>query len=98
MSLLTRRAFLGRGHASCWGGRQSRDRAAPRPGPVASETEHPFRPHGQPGIRGVGVYGGGVLRGAATPRIDRLAAEGTRLTNFNVEAQRSGISGLHGMP
>lgn len=35
----------------------------------------------------VGVYGGGVLRGAATPRIDRLAAEGTRLTNFNVEAQ-----------
>jgi arylsulfatase len=35
----------------------------------------------------LGVYGGGVLRGAATPRIDRLAAEGTRLTNFNVEAQ-----------
>jgi arylsulfatase A-like enzyme len=35
----------------------------------------------------VGVYGGGVLRGAATPRIDQLAAEGTRLTNFNVEAQ-----------
>jgi Sulfatase len=23
-----------------------------------------------------GVYGGGILRGAATPRIDRLAAEG----------------------
>jgi arylsulfatase A-like enzyme len=35
----------------------------------------------------VGVYGGGVTRGAPTPRIDRLAAEGTRLTNFNVEAQ-----------
>jgi len=35
----------------------------------------------------VGAYGGGVLRGAATPRIDRLASEGTRLTNFNVEAQ-----------
>jgi arylsulfatase A-like enzyme len=35
----------------------------------------------------LGVYGGGVLRGAPTPRIDRLAAEGTRLTNFNVEAQ-----------
>jgi arylsulfatase len=33
------------------------------------------------------VYGGGVLRGAATPRIDKLAAEGTRLLNFNVEAQ-----------
>jgi arylsulfatase len=35
----------------------------------------------------LGVYGGGQLRGAPTPRIDRLAAEGTRLTNFNVEAQ-----------
>ena len=35
----------------------------------------------------VGVYGGGVLRDALTPRIDRLAIEGTRLTNFNVEAQ-----------
>lgn len=34
-----------------------------------------------------GVYGGGILRGAATPRIDQLAAEGLRLTNFNVEAQ-----------
>jgi arylsulfatase A-like enzyme len=35
----------------------------------------------------VGVYGGGITRGAATPRIDALAAEGMRLTNFNVEAQ-----------
>ncbi len=35
----------------------------------------------------LGVYGGGILRGAATPRIDALAAEGMRLTNFNVEAQ-----------
>jgi Sulfatase len=35
----------------------------------------------------VGVYGGGITRGAPTPRIDRLAAEGPRLTNFNVEAQ-----------
>jgi arylsulfatase A-like enzyme len=35
----------------------------------------------------LGVYGGGVLRGAPTPRIDQLAAEGTRLLNFNVEAQ-----------
>ena len=34
-----------------------------------------------------GVYGGGVTRGAPTPRIDGLASEGTRLTNFNVEAQ-----------
>ncbi|MGI9629323.1 MAG: arylsulfatase [Longimicrobiales bacterium] len=35
----------------------------------------------------LGVYGGGVLRGAPTPRIDQLAAEGMRLLNFNVEAQ-----------
>jgi len=35
----------------------------------------------------LGVYGGGILRGAATTRIDNLAAEGLRLLNFNVEAQ-----------
>jgi len=35
----------------------------------------------------LGVYGGGILRGAPTPRIDKLAREGTRLLNFNVEAQ-----------
>jgi arylsulfatase A-like enzyme len=58
----------------------------------------------------VGCYGGGVLRGAPTPRIDKLATEGTRLTNFNVEAQctpsRSAImtgrfairSGTHSVP
>ena len=58
----------------------------------------------------LGVYGGGILRGAPTPRIDQLAGEGTRLTNFNVEAQctpsRSAImtgrfsirSGTHSVP
>jgi arylsulfatase len=35
----------------------------------------------------LGCYGGGILRGALTPRIDKLANEGTRLLNFNVEAQ-----------
>jgi arylsulfatase len=34
-----------------------------------------------------GFNGGGITRGAATPRIDRLADEGLRLTNFNVEVQ-----------
>ena len=33
----------------------------------------------------LGSYGGGITRGAPTPRIDTLASEGTRLTNFNVE-------------
>jgi arylsulfatase len=57
-----------------------------------------------------GCYGGGITRGAATPRIDQLAAEGVRLLNFNVEAQctpsRSAImtgrfairSGTHSVP
>ncbi len=35
----------------------------------------------------LGCYGGGILRGGATPRIDKLATEGMRLLNFNVEAQ-----------
>jgi hypothetical protein len=35
----------------------------------------------------LGCYGGGVLRGAPTPRIDALAGQGLRLLNFNVEAQ-----------
>jgi len=58
----------------------------------------------------LGCYGGGILRGAPTPRIDALASEGTRLLNFNVEAQctpsRSAImtgrysirSGTHSVP
>ena len=35
----------------------------------------------------LGAYGGGILRGAPTPRIDSLADEGMKLLNFNVEAQ-----------
>lgn len=35
----------------------------------------------------LGVYGGGELRGAATPRLDTFAEEGMRLQNFNVEPQ-----------
>lgn len=34
----------------------------------------------------LGCYGGGALRGAPTPRIDALAAEGTQFLNFNVES------------
>lgn len=39
------------------------------------------------GFGEIGVYGGGVLRGAPTPRLDQFAAEGMRLTNFNVEVE-----------
>jgi arylsulfatase len=35
----------------------------------------------------IGVYGGGVTRGAPTPSIDSIAAEGFQLTNYNVEAE-----------
>jgi arylsulfatase A-like enzyme len=58
----------------------------------------------------IGVYGGGATRGAATPHIDALASEGTRLTNMNMETQctpsRSSLmtgrwairSGTHSVP
>jgi len=44
----------------------------------------------------LGVYGGGATRGAPTPRIDRLASEGTRFTSFYVAqgvctASRAGL-------
>jgi arylsulfatase len=39
------------------------------------------------GFGEIGVYGGGALRGAPTPRLDALAAEGLRFTNFNVEVE-----------
>lgn len=39
------------------------------------------------GFGELGCYGGGVVRGVETPRIDAFAAEGMRLTNMNMEAQ-----------
>lgn len=62
------------------------------------------------GIGEVGAYGG--ARGVATPNIDRIASQGIRLTNFNVEyscvvsrialltgryAVRTGEGNVHGM-
>ena len=35
----------------------------------------------------LGCYGGGILRGAPTPRLDKLANEGMQLLNFNTETQ-----------
>ena len=34
----------------------------------------------------LGSYGGGVMRGAPTPNLDRLAAEGTRFVNYYGQA------------
>jgi arylsulfatase len=39
------------------------------------------------GYGDLGSYGGGIVRGAPTPRLDALAAQGMRFTNFNVEAE-----------
>jgi len=39
------------------------------------------------GYGDIGVYSGGVPRGATTPNIDSIATEGLQLTNFNVEAE-----------
>ncbi len=39
------------------------------------------------GYGDLGCYGGGIIRGAATPEIDQLAADGIRFTNFNVEPE-----------
>jgi len=58
----------------------------------------------------IGAYGGGVTRGAPTPRIDSLASQGMRFLNFNMETQctpsRSSLmtgrwairSGTHSVP
>ena len=58
----------------------------------------------------IGAYGGGLTRGAATPRIDSLAKEGMRFLNMNMETQctpsRSSLmtgrwamrSGTHSVP
>ena len=35
----------------------------------------------------IGAYGGGITRGAATPRIDSLARDGMRFLNMNMETQ-----------
>jgi arylsulfatase len=72
----------------------------PRPAPRAERAETSRRPEAagrKPnivvmladnlGYGELGAYGGGILRGAPTPRLDKLAAEGLRLLNFNVEAQ-----------
>lgn len=39
------------------------------------------------GYGDIGPYGGGAVRGAPTPNLDRLAREGLQLTNFNVEPE-----------
>jgi hypothetical protein len=42
---------------------------------------------GQPRLGEVGRSGGGVLRGASTPRTGRLAADRLKLLNFDIEVR-----------
>jgi arylsulfatase A-like enzyme len=90
--------------------RTSEAQSAPQPAGDGKKPNIVFILMDNLGYGEVGCYGGGILRGAATPRIDKLASEGTRLLNFNVEAQctpsRSAIltgrfsirSGTHSVP
>ena len=64
--------------------------AAARPAEAQNSARKPnivFMLTDNLGYGELGVYGGGILRGAATPRIDTLASQGIRLLNFNVEPQ-----------
>ena len=60
----------------------SAQQAAP---PVASQPNIVLILADNLGYGELSCYGGGITRGAPTPRLDNLASEGTRLTNFNVE-------------
>ena len=56
--------------------------------PAAAQQQRPnilFILADNVGYGDLGAYGGGELRGAPTPRIDQLAAESLRLTQFLVE-------------
>jgi len=59
----------------------------PAPAPAAEKPNIVIILMDNLGYGELGCYGGGVLRGAPTPRVDGLALEGTRFLNFNVEAQ-----------
>jgi arylsulfatase len=61
-----------------------------RPAPVPRPANRPnivFILADNLGWGEISAYGGGATRGAPPPRIDSLAAEGTRLTNMNMETQ-----------
>ena len=61
--------------------------AAPRRKPGGRAPNIVFMMVDNFGYGDLGCYGGGELRGVPTPRIDRLASQGVRLTNFNVEPE-----------
>jgi Sulfatase len=64
----------------------------PRPAAAQAQQMAASSPGGKPNIvmimtddvgwGDLGCYGGGVMRGAPTPNLDRLAAEGMRFLNY----------------
>ena len=75
----------------------ARGQVAAAPAAQAATPARPDGERGRPnilyflvdnlGMGELGCYGGGLLRGTETPRIDRFAAESTKLLNFAPEAQ-----------
>src|SRR5258708_5113525 len=112
----TRRAFLQTTGAGAFATRLLGATESVEAAPVLMQAQAALKPNilfmlvDNLGYGELGVYGGGATRGAPTPRIDRLAGEGLRLTNMNMEAQctpsRSAIltgryairSGTHSVP
>ena len=72
-------ALLVLGAATAAGGAQAKKAAEPAKPNILFIFADNF------GYGELGSYGGGGTRGAPTPRLDKLASEGVRLTNFNVE-------------
>src|SRR6476619_5620726 len=114
--MLSRRAFLQTTTASAVATRLLGPTESVEASPVLAPAQTTSKPNilfmlvDNLGYGELGAYGGGATRGAPTPRIDRLASEGLRLTNMNMEAQctpsRSAIltgryairSGTHSVP
>jgi arylsulfatase len=114
--VLSRRAFLQTTTAGAVATRLISATESVEAAPVRAQAQDTSKPNilfmlvDNLGYGELGVYGGGATRGAPTPRIDKLASEGLRLTNMNMEAQctpsRSAIltgryavrSGTHSVP
>ena len=114
--MLSRRAFLQTTGAGAVATRLLASTESVEAAPVQAQAQGASKPNilfmlaDNLGYGELGVYGGGPTRGAPTPRIDKLASEGLRLTNMNMEAQctpsRSAIltgryairSGTHSVP
>src|SRR4051812_19377350 len=91
--MLTRRAFLQTTGAGAVAARLVDVAGAADAAPALAQAQATQKPNilfmlvDNLGYGELGVYGGGATRGAPTPRIDKLASEGLRLTNMNMEAQ-----------